>query len=121
MKMHTHRELTDADLDRIARLIEAATAGPWYSYIVGRDPDAGSNRIELGWCNELGSFKSMEAIGATAADQDFIASARQDLPRLLLEVRTLRAKLAAFCDAEIGMRLRSMANTVEGSAPVLSA
>jgi hypothetical protein len=121
MKMQTHRELTDADLDRMSRLVEAATAGPWFSYVVGRDPDAIANRIELGWCNELGSFKSMETVGATAADQDFIASARQDLPRLLLEVRILRARLASLLDAEIGVRLRSMANTVEGSATVMSA
>lgn len=121
MKLQTHRELTDSDLDRMTRLVDAATAGPWFSYVVGRDPEAGTNCIELGWCNELGSFKSIETAGATVADQDFIASARQDMPRLLLEVRVLRARLASLLDAEIGMRLRSMANTVEGSATALSA
>lgn len=31
--------------------------------------------------------------GATVADQDFMAAARQDVPRLIAEVRTLRALL----------------------------
>ncbi|MBK9029887.1 MAG: NAD-dependent epimerase/dehydratase family protein [Myxococcales bacterium] len=34
----------------------------------------------------------IELTGATVADQDFIAHARQDLPRLLAEVRRLRAQ-----------------------------
>jgi len=36
----------------------------------------------------------IEMSGATDDDQDFIAHARQDLPRLLAEVRRLRALLA---------------------------
>ncbi|HMI97304.1 MAG TPA: hypothetical protein VK479_12385 [Micropepsaceae bacterium] len=31
--------------------------------------------------------------GATAADQDFIASARQDIPLLVSEIRALRVSL----------------------------
>ena len=121
MKLQTYRELSDADLGRIERLVEAASAGPWYSYVVGRDADAGSNRVELGWCNELGTFKSMDITGATIADQDFIANARQDVPRLLLEVRTLRARLESMRDAEIGRRRQSRASAAEPPESVLSA
>jgi hypothetical protein len=89
-------DLSEAELQRTERLVEAATVGPWISYIVGRDADADlcvANYIELGTCNELGSLRSIELVGGSAADQDFIASARQDVPKLLLEVRALRACL----------------------------
>lgn len=93
MTIEASNELTEEELDRIERLLDAATAGPWISYLVGRDADSDVNCIELGSCNELGSFQSIELVGGSAADQDFIASARQDLPRLLTEVRVLRARL----------------------------
>jgi len=93
-------ELSERELERMERLAEAATAGPWISYLLGRDADAGSNCIELGSCNELGSFQSIELIGASAADQDFIASARQDIPRLLGEVRALKARLDVLLTKE---------------------
>jgi hypothetical protein len=35
----------------------------------------------------------IEMVGATPADQDFMASARQDVPRLLAEVARLRTLL----------------------------
>jgi len=120
MKLQTQKELTDADLDRMSFLLEATTAGPWFSYVEGRDPDTGTNRIELGWCDELGSFRSIEPRGATIADQDFIASARQDMPRLLLEVRMLRARLAHLRDANFSLRLQSVA-TVDGPEMALFA
>lgn len=96
MTMQSFRELADEELDEIAGRIDAASPGPWLSYVAGRESEADSNYIELGACNELGSFASIELIGGTIADQDFIARARQDLPRLLLEVRILRARLAAM-------------------------
>jgi hypothetical protein len=91
--------LSEDELDRIERLAQAATVGPWLSYIVDRDDGAGWNRVELGICNDLGSFHSMELVGASIADQDFIASARQDVPRLVREVRALRALLDSQHDA----------------------
>lgn len=102
MKLTIYDEFTEQELNRIERLVEAATQGPWYSYVVGRDVEAVSNCIEVGSCNELGSFRSIQLEGATVADQDFIASARQDLPKLLLEVRRLRSCLEALRDAEHG-------------------
>jgi hypothetical protein len=37
--------------------------------------------------------EDIETSGATTADQDFMAAARQDIPRLIAEVRRLRALL----------------------------
>jgi hypothetical protein len=108
MTLKTYGEFSEQELKRIERLIDAASDGPWYSYAVGRDPEAESNYIEIGSCNELGSFKSIEVVGGTIADQDFIASARQDMPRLLLEVRMLRARLESLRDSEIGMRAQTL-------------
>jgi hypothetical protein len=96
MGLQLLQELSDEELDRIERRSEAATVGPWYSYVVGRDSDAVVDCIELGSCNELGSCGIIELAGASVADQDFIAHARQDLPRLLREVRTLRARMRSL-------------------------
>jgi hypothetical protein len=99
MTLQSYSGLTSEELDRIECRVDAATQGPWFSYVVGRDSEAAHcNFIELGSCNEVGTFKSIELIGATVADQDFIANARQDLPRLLREVRSLRACLESRSD-----------------------
>lgn len=116
MLMQTHKELSEADLDQIERLIDAATPGPWFSYRVGRDAEAATNYVETGTCNELGTFRCIEVAGASEADQDFIASARQELPRLLFEVRVLRARLQAHREVQDCQRLlsrRAMAPEVE--------
>lgn len=96
MTLQESHELSDGELERIRRLVEAATAGPWISYVIGREPDAFSTCIELGTCNELGTCDCIELIGGTTADQDFIASARQYLPQLLREVHTLRARVESL-------------------------
>jgi len=76
-------ELTDSELARIEQRCEAATPGPWTSLLEGRDHDAGpaSSRRPA----------RLYLYGATQADYDFIASARQDVPRLLRAVRALLA------------------------------
>lgn len=117
MDMQTFLELSDDELNRMERLAQAATAGPWLSYAVGRDKGAGSNRVELGVCNDLGSFQSIELNGGTIADQDFIASARQDVPRLLLEVRALRALLESLHVQDASEELAAMRRFADTSAP----
>jgi hypothetical protein len=57
--------------------------------IEGRDHLAGSSFVMTGPPNERG--EDIELSGATPDDQDFIAHARADVPRLLEEVRRLRA------------------------------
>ena len=85
--MATSDALTDAELIRIQQVCDAATRGPWTAYIEGRDHESGSSFIQT-------SGNDIELGGATNADYDFIASARQDVPRLLEEVRALREQVA---------------------------
>lgn len=73
-----------AYLDAVRERLIAATPGPWRSWVEGRDHDSGSNFIET-------AGEDIELAGATAADQDFIASARQDVEVLLNEVERLKA------------------------------
>jgi hypothetical protein len=79
--------LTDAELSAIQARCDAATSGPWESFVEGRDHSSGSNFIRTGGPTR---GPDIELSGATAADQDFIAHARQDVPRLVAEVRRLR-------------------------------
>ena len=66
----------------------AASKAPWTSYVEGRDHEAGSNFIMVG--EGAGRTADIELTGASVADQDFIANARQDIPRLVAEIRRLR-------------------------------
>jgi hypothetical protein len=81
-------ELTDGDLDRIERRCNAATKGPWESFVEGRDHLGGNDFIRTGGMDS--ESPDIELLGATVDDQDFIAHARQDVPRLLEEVRGLK-------------------------------
>lgn len=75
--------IDEAELAEMEARCVAASPGPWHSHIVGRDLEAGLNCIELGSCELL------EVLGAKTADQDFIASARSDVPRLIADIRRL--------------------------------
>jgi hypothetical protein len=86
--MNDNTPLTDEDLDVIRARCAAATPGPWRSYIEGRDHTSGSSFIMTGEGDSRG--EDIELSGVPPADQDFIAHARQDLPRLLEEIRRLR-------------------------------
>ena len=76
-------ELTLEELDRIEARLLAASQGPWRSYIEGRDHSSGDSFIQTPGAD-------IYLIGASGADQDFIAAARQDVARLVAEVRRLR-------------------------------
>ena len=80
--------LSEAELAEMLSRAKAATPGPWKSYVEGRDHTSGSSFIRTGPREERG--EDIELSGATPADQDFIAAARQDVPRLIAEVRRLR-------------------------------
>lgn len=72
-------------LSEIERRCAAATPGPWKSYAEGRDHTAGDSFIMTGG-------DDIYLTGATLADQDFIAHARQDIPALIREIRALSGK-----------------------------
>lgn len=87
-----YKFLTDDDLNAIQLRVVAAQIGPWKSFIEGRDHISGSSFIMTGEGENRG--EDIELNGATEADQDFIAAARQDVPLLLKEVRALKEALA---------------------------
>ena len=72
-------------LEQIAERCANASAAPWTAFIEGRDHTSGSNCIRTGGTDDL------EVLGATPADLDFIAHARQDIPFLLEQLRRLRS------------------------------
>lgn len=76
-------QLDEAYLKEVERRSNAATPGPWTSFIEGRDHTSGSSFIRT-------ASEDIELSGATTADQDFIAHARQDVPLLVAELRRLR-------------------------------
>jgi hypothetical protein len=76
-------ELSREELRKILERCNASTPGPWESFIEGRDHLAGSDFIRTGG-------DDIELLGATHEDQDFIANARQDIPRLVNEILRLR-------------------------------
>lgn len=75
--------ISDNELSEIKNRAEAATKGPWKAYVEGRDMEIGSSFIQT-------EENDIEMIGATQADFDFIANARQDIPKLLEEIERLR-------------------------------
>ena len=80
--------LSDDDLAAILARCDAAAPGPWRASTEGRDHLAGSAFVATGPEDARGP--DLEISGATAADYDFIAHARQDVARLVSEVRRLR-------------------------------
>jgi hypothetical protein len=77
---------SEKELDQIRMSTDQTTPGPWKSYIEGREEMSGSDFIMTGG-------EDIYLTGATKADQDFIADARQDIPALVAEIERLRALL----------------------------
>lgn len=90
-------EMTNEELDAIeARAAAAATKGLWKAYVEGRDRSGGYNFIRTGGLDNTSpdmcvtlSFAS-ETVIAPQSDLDFIVASRQDVLRLVNEVRRLR-------------------------------
>lgn len=89
--MSNNRFLTDEELQEMQRRCESASCSPWKSYVEGRDHSSGSDFIMTGEGEQRG--EDIELTGATVADQDFIANARQDIPRLINEIKRLKILL----------------------------
>jgi hypothetical protein len=82
--------LTDAELDKLERLIAQASPAPWIASVEGRDHTSGDDLILVGDPREEDMYVSRDGGPASAADLDFIATARNCMPRLLKELRRLR-------------------------------
>ncbi len=87
------RPINDDELQQIRQRADAASPGPWRSFWEGRDHLGGSSCIVTGPPGK--TRDDLEIIGATTEDQDFIAHARADVPRLVAEVERLRALLVS--------------------------
>ena len=85
--------VTNADLEAIRRRCDEATPGPWTSFVEGRDHTSGDSFIMVGEGTSRGAdmYVTRDGERSVAADLDFIAESRQDVPRLLNEVVRLRA------------------------------
>jgi hypothetical protein len=80
-------------IDQVRKRTEDATTGPWIDYLERRDQLSGESFIARG-PNRLEG--DLYFIGATDADIEFIAHARQDIPRLLDEIDRLKKELAPY-------------------------
>jgi predicted oxidoreductase len=91
-------DLTDEELEQIEARAEAASPGPWECFIEGRDHTAGDDFIRIGGLNDaqpdmyVQHYLGATSVTVPAADLDFIANARQDIPRLIAEIRRFRAR-----------------------------
>lgn len=79
--------LTNEYLIEVKKRVDAATPGPWISFVEGRDHFGGDSIIRLGTNDDI---DDLYVQGASIADQDFIAHARQDIPLLLEEIERLQ-------------------------------
>jgi hypothetical protein len=90
-------ELSEADLDEIAARAEAALPGPWEAFVGGGL--GGEEFIRTGGLDDgapdlyvTASHRGDEVpTTAPTAVLEFIAGARQDVPRLIAEIRRLRS------------------------------
>lgn len=89
--------LTEAELAAIEARAGAATRGPWEAFVEGRDHLSGDDFIRTGGLDDgapdmyVTLHFDTRAVPALSADLDFIAAARQDVERLVAEIRRLRA------------------------------
>lgn len=87
--------MNDKELKAILDRCTATTPGPWKSWIEGRDHESGDSFIMTGISDGEDIFSEQRGediylSGATKQDQDFIAHAKQDIPKLIAEIRRLR-------------------------------
>lgn len=75
--------ITEQELREMLRRCNAASPGPWKSYVEGRDHTSGSSFIKT-------DAEDIELSGASIPDQDFIAAARQDIPKLVAALAYLK-------------------------------
>jgi hypothetical protein len=87
--------ITEKQLEEMMARSNATTIAPWVAFIEGVDCESGSSFIMTGIHKGENIWSSsrrndLEVIGATDADLNFIAHARQDIPLLVEEIRKLK-------------------------------
>jgi hypothetical protein len=85
--------ISDSELHAMQKRADAASKGPWTAFIEGPD-DSFSSFIQVGGIDdEPDMYLSRDVTTDSAADLNFIAAARQDVPRLIAEVKRMRREL----------------------------
>jgi hypothetical protein len=90
--------ITDNKLQEILERCNATSIAPWVPFVEGRDCESGSSFIMTGIANGENIWQAQRGediylSGATNADLDFIAHARQDIPALVAEIKRLKLLL----------------------------
>jgi hypothetical protein len=90
--------LSEEELGAIESRSAAATPGPWWSWVEGRDGTSGDTFIGRG--REGARYPDLYLStdpGDRVSDEDldFIAGARDDIPKLIAEVRRFRKLVVA--------------------------
>jgi hypothetical protein len=85
--------LSRDELDELDTLTAAATPGPWVANVEERGGIGGDSMIELGLPGDFppDMYVFHDRKIAPAADIDFIAAARNYMPRLIAEIRRSRS------------------------------
>jgi hypothetical protein len=91
------QQVSDAELDELRRLCTSATPAPWRAMVEGRDHSSGDSFIMIGRDDDRDEdmYVTRDSGPASASDLDFIAAARNYLPRLIDELADLRRKCQA--------------------------
>ena len=88
--------MTIKEILEIKERLNSVSPGPWISYVEGRDFTSGTSFIMIGNGNER--QEDIEMPGVKIEDQDFIAAARQDIPKLVEEVLRLKKIVGELTD-----------------------
>lgn len=89
----SERRLTDEELAALSALAEAASRLPWRAMVEGRDHTSGDSFIMIGSGDDRDEdmYVARDTTPASPADLDFIAAARNYMPRLLEEIKRTRS------------------------------
>lgn len=90
-----HNVVSVEYLEEVRKRVEAATPGPWNAFVEGRDHTSGDSIIRRG-PDDIEEDLDLYLQGATTADYDFIAHARQDIPTLLEVIDRLQRLLENY-------------------------
>lgn len=87
-------DLSEEELAALRELCAGASPGPWRAMVEGRDHTSGDSFIMVGPENARAEdmYVLRDSRPASRADLDFIAAARNDLPRLLDELQRRRGE-----------------------------
>jgi hypothetical protein len=90
--LRSERPISDAELRAIERRCAQASPGPWKAFLESEGGLGGGNVIWVSEANDEPDLYLWVSSGpASDADFDFVAAARQDLPRLLKEAQRRNA------------------------------